>query len=222
MISVAPAAEPADFDVKVRQPGTAFLKKTRCPGSRAWASHDYWRRAIGDLLGAYENICSYSGSWTKTNAGSTTTPQDSSVDHFIPKSLAPSKAYEWANYRLSRARLNNRKGNHNDVLDPFSLPGRWFTLDFTSFLVIPHQSLSRNKKRRVQKTIDRLRLNTDNDYVQERVEVVREYCLGNSTFEVLKQFWPFIACEMKVQDFDNLFLSCFQTVFRVRVGKVDA
>ena len=174
MIPVAPALEPIDFNNKVRQPGAAFLHTTPHPSAAAWRRHDYWRRAIDDLRLAYHNICSYSGSWTKTNVGGTSTLQDSSVDHFIPKSSTPAQAYKWANFRLSRARLNNRKDNNNDVLDPFTLPGRWFTLDFRSFLISPNHALSGSEKRRVQKTIDRLGLNTDNDYVQERVEVVRE------------------------------------------------
>ena len=155
------------------------------PKSDTWRRHDYWRRSIGDLLLAYRNICSYSGSWTKPNVSGTYTPQDSSVDHFLPKSSSPAKAYEWANFRLSRTRLNNRKGNHNDVLDPFTLPVRWFTLDFNSFLILPNRALAVSKKRRVQETIDRLELNTDNDYVQERVNVIRDYCLRRLTLAMI-------------------------------------
>ena len=213
LIPVAPAAEPADFDREVRQPGSAFLHATPHPSASAWKSHDYWRKALGDLRVAYHNICSYSGSWTKANVSGISTLQDSSVDHFMPKSSSPAQAYEWANFRLSRARLNNRKGDHNDVLDPFALPARWFTLDFRSFLVFPSHALSVSNKKRVQKTIGRLWLNTDNDYVQERVEVIREYCLGNWTLDMLDEFWPFIASEMKAQDFNTVFLPSMQSFF---------
>ena len=214
LIPVVPAVEPADFDMKVRQPGAAFLHTTPNPNASAWGSHDYWRKAIGELLVAYHNICAYSGSWTKGNVSGMSTLQDSSVDHFRPKSSAPSQAYEWANFRLSRARLNNRKGNHNDVLDPFTLPDRWFTLNFTSFLVFPNSALSGSKRKRVQETIDRLELNADNDYVQERVNVVREYCLGKWAPATLDDFWPFIAREMKAQDFDTVFLPSMRAGFR--------
>lgn len=213
MIPVAPAAEPAQFDKSVRRPGIAFLQTTPHPNSDAWRGHDYWRRAMGDLLAAYSGICSYSGSWTKANDPNITTLQDSSVDHFIPKSSSPAQAYEWANFRLSRARLNNRKGNHNDVLDPFTLPANRFTLDFRSFLIFPDRALRDSEKRRVQKTIDRLGLNTDNDYVQERVEVVREYCLGRLTLNTLNDYWPFIASEMAAQNFDFVFLPAMQSAF---------
>ena len=138
------------------------------------------------------------------------------MDHFIPKSLAPIQAYEWSNFRLSRARLNNRKGNHTDVLDPFTLPVRWFTLDFRSFLLFPTPVLSSSEKRKVQLTIDRLGLNVDDDYVQERVEVVKEYCLGKSTLATIEDFWPFIASEMRAQDFDSTFLVKMRGFFQTR------
>ena len=218
LIPVTPSVEPADFDVKVRKPGVAFLNTTPHPNASAWRNHQYWRRALGDLLTAYKNICSYSGSWTKVNVSGITTPQDSSVDHFKPKSTAPAEAYEWANFRLSRMRLNNRKGNHTDVLDPFILPNGWFTLDFRSFLIRPSQTLSKSDKGKVQKTIDRLELNTDSDYVQERVTVIQEYCVGTSTLAMLEKLWPFIAREMRIQDFDSVFLPSMRAGFRARLG----
>ena len=216
LIPVAPAVEPADFDMKVRQPGADFLSRTPNPSSSAWRGRDYWRRAIRDLQVAYRNICSYSGSWTKPNSPGASTIQDSSVDHFIPKSTTPTQAYEWANFRLSRIGLNNREGNHVDVLDPFTLPNRWFTLDFRTFLIMPNHSLRNSNRRKVQKTIDRLRLNADNDYVQERVDVVREYCLGKLPLATLDKYWPFIAREMREQDFDAILLPMMQSSFRAR------
>ena len=214
MIPVVPAPEPVDFDVKVRQPGVAFLQSNPSPSSKDWRRHGYWRRAIGDLLAAYTSICSYSGSWTKSSApGASPTIHDSSVDHFVPKSKAANQAYDWDNFRLSRARLNNRKSDYTDVLDPFTLPNGWFTMDFTSFLVRPSQGLPEESKKSVQATIDRLELNTDNDYVQERVGVVRGYCLGQVTSALLDSFWPFIAREMKMQDFDTVFLPTMQELF---------
>ena len=218
LIPVVPAAEPAAFDWNVRKPGVAFLHRTPRPTSGDWRGHDYWRRATEDLLAAYHSICSYSGSWTKRNVGGKSTPQDSSVDHFIPKSLLPAQAYEWANFRLSRMRLNIRKDSYTDVLDPFTLPARWFILDFTSFLIFPDHNLSDTQKKRVQKTIERLGLNTDDDYVQERIEVVRGYCLGRLTMATLDDFWPFIASEMRAQNFDAVFLPSMEAYFRARAS----
>ncbi len=216
LIPISPKAEPPDFNRRVRQPGTAFLLRTGNPTSNAWRGHDYWRKALHDLLLAYRMVCSYSGCWTKARSGSASTIQDSSVDHYIPKSLSPAQAYEWDNFRLSRARLNNSKGNHRDVIDPFSLSGRYFTIDFTSFLVRPNGTLSSSNKTKVQKTIDRLKLNLDNDYVQERIGVVRGYCLGQLPATTVARYWPFIANEMRVQDFDNKLLPVMRRVFQTR------
>ena len=213
LIHVIPGNEPADFDEKVRQPGINFLNTTPHPTRRAWRRHDYWRRAIGDLLDVYHNICSYSGSWTNAHNRFEPTLRDHSLDHFIPKSSDPTLAYEWRNFRLSRVRLNNRKGNNEDVLDPFTLHSRWFTLNFYSYLIFPEGALSVGNMMRVQTTIDRLGLNTDNDYVQERANVVQEYCLGNYTLATLDRYWPFIASEMRAQDFDTNILPEMQPCF---------
>ena len=205
MIPVTPAVEPSDFDTKVRQPGAAFLKKTPCPSARDWKRHDYWRKASQDLLDAYDRICSYSGSWTISNVNKSDQWKKSSVDHFVPKSTDPNLAYDWSNYRLCRTRLNNRKGNHNDVLDPFTLADRWFIINFTTFLIRPNPILSCSDKDRVQKTLVRLELN-HNDYVNERINVICGYCSGNYTLPMLDDRWPFIALEMRAQNFDTVFL----------------
>ena len=109
--------------------------------------------------------------------------------------------------------MNNNKGAHNDVLDPFTLPDRWFTLHFRTFLISPNVTLSDCEKKRVRKTIKRLRLNEDDDYVKERENVIREYCLGTYTLATLEIFWPFIANEMKVQHFDSVFLPSMRPYF---------
>ena len=213
MIPVDAAVEPADFDRRVRQPGVAFLQANPQPNSAAWQSHDYWRRALGDLLVVYRMTCAYSGSWTKANTGMSDTVRDCSVDHFVPKSLSPSQAYNWDNFRLSRARLNNNKGNHTDVIDPFVLPSRWFVLDFHTFLIRPFIRLSRVNRKKVQRTINRLGLNADDDYVNERINVIRGYCLGSLSMIEIHKYWPFIGQEMNAQNFDTVFLQSMQTFF---------
>ena len=213
MIPVTPAAEPDQFDTLVRQLGAKFLSKTPAPVSRDWSKHNYWSDIHGDLLSAYGYICSYSGCWTKARVPGDSTICDSSVDHFKPKSKYPHLAYEWTNYRLARARINNSKGTHEDVLDPFELPNGWFILDFSSFLIRPNHALSQPDKTRVQTTIDRLRLNYDDSYVEERVAVIGSYCRGESSAHLLTQRWPFIAREMTVQDFDSNFLPIMRPFF---------
>ena len=129
-----------------------------------------------------------------------------SVDHFIPKSLHPKGAYEWDNFRFARDRLNNYKDNYQDVLDPFILSEGWFQLDFSSFLLKPNPSLVPLALNEVWATINRLHLNLDNDYVNERTEVIRRYCKGEITFDYIETNYPFIGKEMIRQDFDTTFL----------------
>ncbi len=212
LIPVSPVAEPAGFDAKVRIPGKAFLMTVANPVGFQWHGKDYWRRALDDLFRAYQGVCAYCASWTK-RATAMTTPQDSSIDHFVPRSAVPAKAYEWDNFRLCRGRLNMRKASHSDVLDPFTLNQGWFKLDFRTFLLVPDSSLSTADRGRVLATIDRLQLNSDNDYVNERVRAIRSYCLGAATFAQLASRYPFIAAEMRAQNFDSNFLPRMRTLF---------
>ena len=205
-------AEPADFDREVRVPGAAFLARTPNPTGAQWRGKDYWRKALDDLFIAYNKICAYSGSWTK-RATATTSPQHSSIDHFVPKSAVPAQAYEWDNFRLCRSRLNMRKDSHRDVLDPFTLAPGSFKFDFRTFLLVPNSNLAVADRVRVLETIARLELNTDNDYVNERIGAIREYCRGQATFTQLVSRYPFIAVEMKAQNFDANFLPRMRAYF---------
>jgi len=212
LIPVTPVAEPADFNTKVRVPGTAFLIKTPTPNGSQWKRKDYWRRALENLFDGYNGICAYCASWTK-RATNISTPQDSSVDHFIPKSAEPLQAYEWSNFRLCRSRLNFRKDIHIDVLDPFILAPGWFNLDFRTFFLVPSPTLTTLNRKQVEATIDRLQLNADNDYVYERIGAIREYCLGRATYEQLLNHYPFIAVEMQTQNFNTNFLPHMRAFF---------
>lgn len=205
LIPLTQAAEPADFQHKVRRPGAAYLRRTPRPKGVEWNGKDYWRKALGDLFVAYKGICAYCASWTRRG--------DSSVDHFEPKSVQPGLAYEWKNFRLSRRRLNGLKGSYRDVLDPFSLADGWFKLDFRTFLLVPNPQLSATDRSRVTKTIERLQLNDDDYYVNERLGAVREYCLGKAAMTQLATSYPFIAAEMVVQDYDAKFLPRHREVF---------
>jgi uncharacterized protein (TIGR02646 family) len=213
LIRIVATHEPIDFEARVRSPGNAFLATIPNPIGRQWEGHEYWRNIHGDLFLAYKGICAYCASWTML-PDSSRRPIESSVDHFIPKSAQPTQAYEWNNFRLSRRRLNQRKGNHQDVIDPFLLAPRWFKINFSTFLINPHEELSVEDRLLVEKTIERLELNADNDYVQERISVIREYCLSNITIEQIQTKYPFIALEMEIQNFDEVYLPHMREYFR--------
>ena len=108
----------------------------------------------------------------------------------------PNKAYEWENFRLSRWRINTRKRNHKDVLDPFTIGESWFELDFTTFGIKPNSELKdANIKKAIQETIDRLDL--DNTDYREARESWFNNCRDN--IAELEKKAPFIAYEMKRQ-----------------------
>lgn len=122
----------------------------------------------------------------------------------------PSLAYEWSNYRLCRAKLNNRKSDFEDIIDPCTIQNGWFRLNFATFELFPDPALSNEKKQKVQDSIVRLELNQDDSLVQERVMAVYAYADGKLPFQRLTQYYPFIASEMKAQNFDIAHLPGFQ------------
>lgn len=192
MIPVQQQSEPTDFDSKVRLKGKAFLKKV--PQPQAWSNREYWRESLKDLHEAYNKVCAYSAQWIPWIEGSPT------VDHFIPKSVKPELAYEWNNFRLSCLKMNARKQDFQDVLDPFQIQLEWFILDFPSLLIKPNPALEESIKIQVKSTIKRLKLNDDDDCVKHRQDWLMRYCEKKFPFEFLKETAPFIAYELERQD----------------------
>ena len=185
--------EPPDFAQKVRDPGLKFLAGVPTPqGKDAWKSRDYWRKALNDLYVAYGHICAYTAIWIPKPAGIPT------VDHFIPKSIDPGKAYEWSNFRLACHTVNTWKASYQDVLDPFHLGDNWFVIDFYLLEVKPNLNLDSEVQEKVCATISRLRLNGP-ECRGNRENWFNEYCSGNITFNYLKRRAPFIAYELERQ-----------------------
>jgi len=195
LIAVTPQPEPSLFDKRVRQPGQRFLKLS--PKPKSWTRRDYWRRSIKELHTAYRGICAYSAHWIPSDTGCST------VDHYVPKDLAPELSYEWANYRLASLKLNGFKGNFLDVLDPFTLGKDWFVLGFPSLLVKPNPDLSDDKAQGVWATIRRLKLNEDEPCVNARLQWLLNYCDGHIDLVYLKRNAPFIAYELERQGLVN-------------------
>lgn len=148
---------------------------------------------MNELRAAYSGICAYSA---RKIAVDQTHP---TVDHFIPKDAAPHLAYEWSNYRLCAEKFNKYKANARDVLDPFVIQNGWFVLNFTTFLVEPAPGLPAALTNDIQATIARLRLNDDDDCVQERCNITGDYVRGDVSFTFLERNYPFIAMELTRQ-----------------------
>ncbi len=211
MIRIQPAPEPADFDENVRQPGLSAiaemvgeeqLKKRRGPKREKIVEQsedipsgklkDYWTKALKDLIKAYGRVCAYTSCYIPKVVGTAT------VDHMIPKSRAQDLVYEWSNYRLACLRMNTRKGDHGDVLDPFEIQDGWFALELVGFQVIPGEMLDSLARERVKATIKRLDLN-DDDCRELREEYAHEYWEAGRSFDYLRRRAPFVARELERQ-----------------------
>ena len=189
MIRVEEQAEPKIFATNVRQRGERFLDDNPQPSATELGNHAYWRFAARELYEAYAGICAYTCHKIAFDTGWRT------VEHFVPKSVNAHLAYEWSNYRLVCGRLNGRKRNHQDVLDPFQLDNGVFSIDFPSLQVRPSDDLFDQLEFRAWRTIERLKLN-DETCILGRRAYVEPYCTGDITLQHLFREAPFIHREI--------------------------
>jgi hypothetical protein len=206
MIPVTPANEPARFDADVRQKGLSAIdelvgrppRQVRSGRQRPkiYASEDqipaaafpsYWRAVLPELMTAYNEVCAYSCFRIHPVTGGP------SVDHFAAKSGAWDKVYEWTNYRLCSSRMNSRKREYGDVLDPFAIQSGWFCLELVGFSVVPCVDLDPERHSEVFGTIERLGLN---DFRQDRAADAEKYWAGDVSLKTLRQESPFVASEL--------------------------
>ena len=191
MIHIDLKPEPADFDVRVRQPGNAFLASTPNPNSKLWSQHNYWNRCSSQLYDAYGGICAYTGQWISR-------PESApSVDHFLPKSHHPDKAYEWDNYRLTTQTMNGHKKDK-------------YILDFPSCLLKPRKDMTPAEKSKVKSTIQILHLN-DEQYAAQRCQIILQYIGGHISQQYLKARYPLIDEELERQNLYERIKDIFRT-----------
>ena len=187
MIRVAQKPEYPGFNSQVRQPGEAFLSVCSNPTSEQFRKRSFWSRAAKELHAAYSGICAYTATYL---------PDQGSVDHFVPKTVDPKLAYEWSNYRLASGRVNSCKGNQTNILDPFQVDDDWFEMDIPSCLLKAKSSLPKDLRARINGTINSLRLNADDHYVQERCNILIAYAKAEIALNFLKTRYPFLAKEV--------------------------
>ena len=190
MIRVQAKPEYPEFDRQVRRKGQRFLNSHPKPNSKQFRKHTYWNAALKELHAAYDHLCAYT---TRELV------QTGSVDHFRPKSKYPHLAYEWDNYRLARQAINSRKGDSEDVIDPFEVCEGWFILDIPSCLIKPGQGLAEEIRDSVNTTIDVLGLNSDERLVEERCRLLVNLADGNITLKYLESHYPFLSTEVRRQ-----------------------
>jgi hypothetical protein len=198
VIRVERKLPPDIFEDRVRKPGRKFLATCPKPTQKQWNTYSYWRRVLRELHTAYGGICGYSCHWIPYDTGADT------VEHFRPKSLYPDDAYEWRNYRLVCQLLNSRKGDDENILDPFAVRNGWFIIEFPTLLVKPSPDLQKPLRDRVRYTRDVLRLNDDSTCMMMRQQFVKDFCIGEINFAHVEKRAPFLAIQMKEQGFDRL------------------
>jgi hypothetical protein len=192
MIRVQVPPPPPSYDTSVRARGQAFLTANPFPTRADWQRHRYWSHIHPYLYTQLHGVCSYCASFTPRRRDPEAVDH-TSIDHFIPKSRNHALAYEWTNFRLCRARLNHRKADFEDVLDPYVI-----------------QDLTADQQQQVRNSIARLDLNYDDSFVNERARVVYRYADDKLPFAELGRLYPFIAAEMLSQNFDLTFLPQFK------------
>lgn len=192
MIHVLPRPEPAEFAALVSTPGQNWLalNPTRKPKEKL-PSH--WRAGMPHLRLAYKGICAYFCCYVRSATGG------SSTDHFVPKSKDRASTYAWSNYRFACSRMNSRKRDAGDVLDPFTLPDGRFELYFPTMRVRPARHLLSGDLKRVRATIRRLELNSP-ECRSEREEAWDNYIEGAPADQLIR-YAPFIALEAVRQGF---------------------
>jgi len=193
MMHVNPVPAPAHFARLVGDRGRAYLRTTPNPTTAQWRNHDYWSEVKWDLYDAYGGICNFTCHWIPRDTGSIT------VEHYKPKSRYPNKAYVWSNFRLMCGTLNGRKGDSENVLDPFRVADGTFIIEFPSLLVKPAPNLTRYMARRVLATIARLQLNDEGTCIKARERYVKQYCQELIDFAHVAREAPFIAYELTRQ-----------------------
>lgn len=185
MIHVRLQPEPGDFDSRVRIPGTQWRQAN--PGAAPATFPPFWRDAMPALRQSYKGICAYYCCFVMPATGG------ASTDHFAPKSKEPADTYEWSNYRFACTRMNSRKSNASDVLDPFTLADGCFALVFHTMRVVPAAGVTGSILGKVNKTVNRLNLNST-ECIDERTRYWNQYQRGLHV-EDFYQAAPFIALE---------------------------
>lgn len=205
MINVTIPKPPPHYDLQVRQPGLSFLASNPNPNGNHWAQHRHWKEIHQDLYQSLGGICSYCATFTPRRSGNSGIDH-TSIDHFVPKGIDHALAYEWSNFRLCRSQLNHRKDSYQDVIDPYVVVTGHFRLSFVNFFIFPDDSLDVRQKGEIIQCLDRLELNKDDAYINERARAVYSYVEKRLSFQDLEKYFPFVATELKAQDFDNNFL----------------
>ena len=212
MIPVVLAEEPKSFDKNVRQPGLSAIdelvgraprisrrgrRRAQVANSESKIPTDkfptFWRRALDDMMEAYEQRCAYLAMFIEETGGPT-------VDHVIPRSLAWDRVYEWSNFRLCTSVVNSKKGDLLGFVDPVDVKVGWFELDLASYRAVRGTKAPKAQHSKIDNTLPLLNIR---DCWVQRKRYVDEYRRGPGAkgidLSYLEYRAPFIASELRRQ-----------------------
>lgn len=146
------------------------------------------------MRAAYGNTCAYLGIQIDTAALG-----GLGIDHFKPKAVEAyaDLIWAWENWRLACARVNARKGAHEDVLDPFTIPAGCFSYNFVALRTEVGPYLPPELARWAASTLARLKPDSITQGFHE--EALRQLLEGLIAPALFAQRCPFLASELKRQ-----------------------
>ena len=195
MIPVRRQPAPGDFDSKVGRRGAKVLSKHKPKPpvpSRFWKNRDHWRGALDDLCDSYDRVCAFTAIRIERVTGAR------SVEHFKPKAKHPHLAYQWENFRLVCGLMNGRKGDYEDVLDPFEIPRHTFGINPFSGAIHVHSKCPPGIRGEAQATIDRLKLD-DAECRKLRSEHIQKFFDKEWTLAETRRQSPFVVACLEEQ-----------------------
>ena len=83
-------------------------------------------------------------------------------------------------------------------------------MDVPSCLVRPNINLPEETRDTINNTIKILKLNEDDDIVQERCEIMFDFARGDVTLAYLEKRYPFLAVEIKRQNLQKTAANIFK------------
>lgn len=199
MLRIKRADEPSDFDKRVRQPGLSWLARrglasaSTPPRGFSWKNGAKWTAVGRDMMTLYSSVCAYSSTRIQETDGA------KSIDHFNAKSTHPAAmAYEWDNYRLALLSMNRRKGNYDDVLDPFKIRRGTYVLNVWTGEVSVNPRLSTQLQQAAQLSLKRLRLD-DKAWTARRRKAWERYTRSPTPEgqRILHEDFPFVWDEAR-------------------------
>ncbi|MGR6806046.1 hypothetical protein ACU6VI_07045 [Sphaerotilus natans] len=161
MIRVTPPPVPAGMARRVVAPAKRWASEHgidwNAPPPKPADLPACWTKILPELHQGHGGTCAYLSIYLELAV------QAASVDHFIPKSLAPvSKAYDWRNFRLASRAMNTHKRDFTDVLDPFTLVPELFSLNLLSGRIGVNRTVAPARSplhKAAHDTLKRLKLN---------------------------------------------------------------